>query len=96
MIEDRKQNLENNKRVVFNNRLSDWREIRDTKLKDSDLKFLLYLEEYINSLPTNNDTKKLKDLISLRQELRDITNWNNFDSIENEFEMMDYLPDILR
>ena len=96
MIEDRKQNLENNKRVVFNNRLSDWIEIRDTKLKDSDLKFLLYLEEYINSLPTNNDTKKLKDLISLRQELRDITNWNNFDSIENEFEMMDYLPDILR
>lgn len=96
MIEDRKINLENNKRVVFSNRLNDWREIRDKKLKKLDLEFLLELENYINSLPDNENTKKLKKIILLKNELRDVTKWNNFEEIKDEFEMMDYLPDILK
>lgn len=96
MLPEREKNLDRNKQVVFENRLSDWREIRNKKLSDSDIKFFILLEQFIMSMPDDDRNKDLKDLIIYRNKLRDITKWDNFDTIKDEIEMMDYLPDILK
>jgi hypothetical protein len=96
MLPEREQNLEQNKKVVFNNKLNDWRNIRNKKLSDSDIEFLILLENYILSLPENESVSELKSIINYRKELRDITKWDNFNEVKDEIEMMDYLPDILK
>lgn len=96
MLPEREQNLEQNKKVVFNNKLNDWRNIRNKKLSDSDIEFLMLVENYILSLPENENVSKLKSIINYRKKLRDVTKWDNFDEVKDEIEMMDYLPDILK
>ena len=94
MLPERIQNLENNKRVVFNTRLNDWRVIRDKKLKELDFEFMLALEELVKDLP--GDKTKINAIIEKKKALRDVTLWNEFNKISDEIEMMDYLPEILK
>ena len=97
MSQDRQRCLETNKLQVLRNNLSEWREIRNKKLEETDIEFLKALENYFASLQDNRpQVAELKSLAQQRQRLRDVTQFQNTDVVSDEIEMMDYLPEILR
>ena len=93
---ERQQDKTTNIKVILENRLPEWRELRNKKLQEADIKFSKLLEAYINTLPDNEVTTPLKAAIAEKNDLRDITKWQNIDEIEDENDMMDYIPPILR
>lgn len=95
MLEERVTNLENNKLVVLETKKQQWREDynRNKKLKELDLQFIIALEKLIDSLP--GDTSELKTIISLKNELRNVTDID-LSAFKDEFELMDYVPDIIK
>jgi hypothetical protein len=95
MLEERITNLQNNKLVVLETKKQQWREDynRNKKLKELDLQFIIALEKLVDSLP--GDTSELKTIISLKNELRNVTDID-LSAFKDEFELMDYVPDIIK
>lgn len=95
MLEERITNLENNKLVVLETKKQQWREDynRNKKLKELDLQFIIALEKLVDSLP--GDTSELKTIISLKNQLRNVTDID-LSAFKDEFELMDYVPDIIK
>ena len=95
MLEERITNLENNKLVVLETKKQQWREDynRNKKLKELDLQFIIALEKLVDSL--TGDTSELKTIISLKNELRNVTDID-LSQFKDEFEFMDYVPDIIK
>ena len=95
MLEERIANLENNKLVVLETKKQQWREDynRNKKLKELDLQFIIALEKLVDSLP--GDTSELKTIISLKNELRNVTDVD-LSQFKDEFELMEYVPDIIK
>ena len=95
MLEERITNLENNKLVVLETEKQQWREDynRNKKLKELDLQFIIALEKLVDSL--TGDTSELKTIISLKNELRNVTDID-LSQFKDEFELMDYVPDIIK
>jgi hypothetical protein len=95
MLEERVTNLENNKLVVLKTKKQQWREDynRNKKLKELDLQFIIALEKLVDSFP--GDTSELKTIISLKNELRNVTDID-LSQFKDEFELMDYVPDIIK
>lgn len=95
MLEERITNLENNKLVVLETKKQQWREDynRNKKLKELDLQFIIALEKLVDSL--TGDTSELKTIISLKNELRNVTDID-LSQFKDEFELMDYVPDIIK
>jgi hypothetical protein len=97
MSSDRKRCLETNKIQVLQNVLPSWRELRNKKLEESDIDFLKAMEAYFASLQDSSaEVTKLKNLAIHRQLLRDVTQFTDTNVVEDEIDMMDYLPEILR
>lgn len=94
MIEERIHNLENNKKVVLETKKQQWRNDynRSKKLYELDIQFMLALEKLVDNFP--GDTTELKKIIELKNELRDVTNID-LSEFKDEFELMDYVPDII-
>lgn len=94
MIEERIHNLENNKKVVLETKKQQWRNDynRSKKLCELDIQFMLALEKLVDNFP--GDTTELKKIIELKNELRDVTNID-LSEFKDEFELMDYVPDII-
>lgn len=93
MIEDRKINLENNKKVVLQTKKQHYREAREKILPSLDVEFFKALEDYLlnqSDLPDN-----LKNIIDKKRELRDVTNLT-VDSFSDEIDIMDYTPPCLK
>jgi len=89
---DRKNCLEDNKRVVLETRINQFRHRRNSILTSSDIDFIRLLEEYLLSQP--NLPQNLKSIIDKRNELRDVTNLN-IDQFSDEIEIMNYNPSCL-